>query len=262
MHSEAPSYCHCGPCGGRGLALHPTLGCSRARGAPWRAVTYSAAWASLSWMVRRGVTAIPLDSKESSHHAFSAHTLHELVTGCQPHLSKSGSDWSPSWGLADPVATAPPRTGQFPGVVKDAPAGEAFMHKRTVQSPHPPAFFTRFWALPTCPPHRVPADQESPCVHCGVSAWPILSPCLLPHLLLPGNSNQGLATSPTSARRILAAYLRIGCQQQSRDAWQRQTEVPTDLPDLLRAAPGCFCRVGLPEPAAGAGPSQPWSWSL
>ena len=88
-------------------------------------------------MVRRGVTAIPPDSKESSHHAFSAHTLRELVTGCQPHLSKSGSDWSPSWGPADPVPTAPPRTGQFPGVVKDAPAGEAFMHKRTVQSPHP-----------------------------------------------------------------------------------------------------------------------------
>lgn len=191
MHSEAPSYCCCGPCGGRGLALGPTRGCSRARGAPRGAAIHSAAWASLSRMVRRGVTATPLVSKRSSHHALSAHTLRELVTGCQPHLSKSGPDWSPSWGLADPAGTAPPRTGQSPGVVKDPPAGEAFMHKRTVQSPHPPASFTRFWALPACPPHRVPADPDSPCIHRGVSAPPIPSPRLLPHLLLPGNCNRG-----------------------------------------------------------------------
>lgn len=111
------------------------------------------------------------------------------------------------------------------------------MHKRTVQSPHPHCFLHEALgtarlpsSLSTSRPATARVDAITDCIHCGVSTGPIPSPRLLPHLLLPRNSNQGSC----HVSRLSTPH------PQSRGTWQMQTEVPTvptDPPGLLRAEP-------------------------
>ena len=89
----------------------------------------------------------------------------------------------------------------------------------------PPALFTEYQ-----PAGHIPSGCITDCIHRGVSARPIPSPRLLPHLLLPRNRNPGSC----HVSRLSTPH------PQSRGAWQMQTEVPTvptDPSGLLRAEP-------------------------